>query len=216
VKRPKAAAHPPPKRAVPAGAGPSAQSISYNNNNILPIISSDATANDVAVMISVDDPYDPSMPNAYEEYLDDKKLREVDLAGRERSIQEMREIERELAMDREREEERDRDRDRRQGRKPGASIPPPMIYHKEDLMDDSPRTPIAPKMVTSGGGGGGSIAEKMMKNMGWKGEGHGLGRNQQGIAAPITMKQTGRGTGKIVAERTKKASSPCHSTIDSF
>lgn len=143
------------------------------------------------------------MPNSFDEYLDDKKLREVDLAGRERSLEEMREIERELALDRERQERRDLDRSSGSGRR-GAAIPPPSIYHKEDLMDVSPPGPAVSSAATPPAlprPSGASLAEKMMKNMGWKGEGHGLGRNEQGMAAPLKVKKVSVGTGRVIAER---------------
>lgn len=111
----------------------------------------------------------------------------------------------------ERERERQRiDRDERttssggSNRRSGAAFPPPPIYHKDDMMDISPssgESTALPSSTTTAQSKS-SVAEKMMRNMGWKGEGHGLGRNQQGIAAPIKMTRTGLGTGVIAPERT--------------
>jgi hypothetical protein len=51
-----------------------------------------------------------------------------------------------------------------------------------------------------------SIAEQMMVKMGWKGMGHGLGKNQQGIAEPIIMQATGvAGQGIIIGPRLSSA-----------
>ncbi|CAG9466070.1 unnamed protein product [Pedinophyceae sp. YPF-701] len=51
--------------------------------------------------------------------------------------------------------------------------------------------PARPEATGGGTGGGGvSFAQKMMQKMGWK-EGQGLGRNRQGITAPLMMQKTG-------------------------
>jgi len=42
------------------------------------------------------------------------------------------------------------------------------------------------------------IAEKLMKKMGWKGKGHGLGRQEQGITAPLIAQKSGAGAQGII------------------
>lgn len=48
------------------------------------------------------------------------------------------------------------------------------------------------------GSGGISVAVKLMKSMGWT-EGEGLGKERQGIAAPIMLQKTDARTGVIVS-----------------
>merc|ERR1719215_1982184 len=49
-----------------------------------------------------------------------------------------------------------------------------------------------------------------MKKMGWKGEGQGLGKDNQGIAAPLVMQKTGANQATIVqgAKREAPAQAP--------
>ncbi|KAK4624223.1 G-patch domain-containing protein [Fulvia fulva] len=64
----------------------------------------------------------------------------------------------------------------------------------------------APKMGGGGGGGGGmsKFAQKMMSKMGWQ-EGQGLGKEGEGIAAPIEVKLRPQGAGVgTVKERTEQ------------
>uniref|UniRef100_A0A6B2L9G7 G-patch domain-containing protein n=1 Tax=Arcella intermedia TaxID=1963864 RepID=A0A6B2L9G7_9EUKA len=42
------------------------------------------------------------------------------------------------------------------------------------------------------------IAEKMMKKMGWKGKGHGLGRQEQGMTTPLIAQKHGAGAQGII------------------
>tara|TARA_B100001540_G_scaffold300823_1_gene306658 strand:- start:42 stop:854 length:813 start_codon:yes stop_codon:yes gene_type:complete len=51
-----------------------------------------------------------------------------------------------------------------------------------------------------GGGKGMSMAMRMMKKMGWQ-EGKGLGKNQDGIDAPLVVKKDGRDTGRIIKSK---------------
>jgi len=43
-----------------------------------------------------------------------------------------------------------------------------------------------------------SIAENMMKKMGWKGKGHGIGRNEQGMALPLIAERSGTGSQGVI------------------
>ena len=45
-----------------------------------------------------------------------------------------------------------------------------------------------------------SMAMRMMKKMGWQ-EGKGLGKNQDGIDAPLVVKKDGRDTGRIIKSK---------------
>ena len=51
-----------------------------------------------------------------------------------------------------------------------------------------------------GEGKGMSMAMRMMKKMGWQ-EGKGLGKNQDGIDAPLVVKKDGRDTGRIIKSK---------------
>lgn len=53
-------------------------------------------------------------------------------------------------------------------------------------------------VAAAAGSGGMSVAVKLMKSMGWT-EGEGLGKERQGIAAPIILQKTDARTGVIVS-----------------
>lgn len=109
--------------------------------------------NSTLLFLDIKDPYDPSKPNDYDEYLEEKKKNDL-------------KYDTETYDDEEEEEE---------------------IYIK-------PVAPVNPQSTPSFN----PIVEKWMKNMGWKGKGHGLGKQEQGITAPLIAQKSGSGSQGII------------------
>jgi len=68
----------------------------------------------------------------------------------------------------------------------------PVIVESEEMIPE-PQPQSQPEPVKKG-----NFAEMMMKRMGWKGEGHGLGKNQQGMSLPLSVQKTGDQHGVII------------------
>ncbi|GER36792.1 splicing factor 45 [Striga asiatica] len=212
------APHPKPKQPQPKLTTTAPQNADENTNPN-PSTSSFQPAL-VGVTSSVIDEYDPARPNDYEDYRRERKRKQAEAEVR-------RELEERERREREREErekrERDRDRDRE------LNISGEEAWRRRAAMSGggggAPRSP-SPPPPGNGGGEGFSIgksesgglglgaegkmtaAQRMMAKMGWK-QGQGLGKQEQGITAPLVAKKTDKRGGVIVnaSESNKKVKS---------
>uniref|UniRef100_A0A0E0C309 G-patch domain-containing protein n=1 Tax=Oryza meridionalis TaxID=40149 RepID=A0A0E0C309_9ORYZ len=152
--------------------------------------------------------YDPARPNDYEDYRKDKLKRAKEA-----------EVRKELERRRREEEERERERElrEREGRD-ALNISGEEAWKRRAAMSGSaaPRPPSSPPHgdgfaignssssgLGLGAGGQMTAAQRMMARMGWK-EGQGLGKQEQGITAPLVAKKTDRRGGVIVDENSSK------------
>ncbi|CAI2167217.1 18040_t:CDS:2 [Funneliformis geosporum] len=169
----------------------------------------------------LEDDYDPTRPNDYEDY------KEVEKRRREDEIYRRQE-------ERKRQKSTSPERDRRSPRR--HFPPPPLLYDDspQSEIDNTPpvaRSPPAkidldmtgeeaflrrarlsnraheetskspePKS-TAGLGSGEDFAHRMLTKFGWQ-EGHGLGRNEQGISEPLAVQKTDVRSGIIVNNNT--------------
>uniref|UniRef100_A0A0E0JJP1 G-patch domain-containing protein n=1 Tax=Oryza punctata TaxID=4537 RepID=A0A0E0JJP1_ORYPU len=162
----------------------------------------------VAVQSTVMEEYDPARPNDYEDYRKDKLKRAKEA-----------EVRKELERRRREEEERERERElrEREGRDT-LNISGEEAWKRRAAMSGSaaPRAPSSPPHgdgfaignssssgLGLGAGGQMTAAQRMMAKMGWK-EGQGLGKQEQGITAPLVAKKTDRRGGVIVDENSSK------------
>lgn len=138
--------------------------------------------------------YNPLQPNDYEDCLKERKLR----TAQKRREEELERRRREMLKFDEREgltplELTGDDAWRRRAILSGRS---------PDEIPDADPDPDAvhePKLTP---------AEKMMKAMGWKGEGSGLGKNADGIATPLMHRKVGVASGQIVQAPPKPVLAP--------
>ncbi|KAL3522838.1 hypothetical protein ACH5RR_015672 [Cinchona calisaya] len=182
----------------------------------------------VGVTSSVMEEYDPARPNDYEEYRREKKRKQAEAdMRRELEERERREREREEKERREREREREKD----------LNISGEEAWRRRAAMSGGggggQRSPSPPGTGGNGGGEGFSIgksesgglglgaegkmtaAQRMMAKMGWK-QGQGLGRQEQGITAPLMVKKTDRRGGSIVnASELKQQQQPPEKKVKS-
>uniref|UniRef100_A0A7S3DGF6 Splicing factor 45 n=1 Tax=Palpitomonas bilix TaxID=652834 RepID=A0A7S3DGF6_9EUKA len=158
----------------------------------------------------IDEEYDPRRPNDYDIVLqereDERNQRRLEEALRRR-----REEERRMREERERELARaaaQQDEDATEKRKRAVSTSAEEVMKRRAAMSRrSGPPPSTQESALSSAAGSGeatpsqksakSIAQKMMAKMGWK-EGHGLGKKEQGITAPIELRKTNRDRGVIV------------------
>jgi splicing factor 45 len=148
----------------------------------------DAKGNDLAVdsesshditmsMSDIQEPYDPSRPNDYDEYVA-KKLQSTMLEKEQARLsllvfqKEQEELTRQHQMLVEDKTDKDKT----------------IIVESEEIKPEPQPEPVKK----------GNFAEMMMKRMGWKGEGHGLGKNQQGMSLPLSVQKTGDQHGVII------------------
>ncbi|XP_024125065.1 RNA-binding protein 5 [Oryzias melastigma] len=92
----------------------------------------------------------------------------------------------------ERKESEQKYRDRAAERREKYGIPEPPVAKKKKFNQPAP--PVNYEQPTKDGLSSDNIGNKMLQAMGWK-EGKGLGRNQQGITAPIEAKLRTKGAG---------------------
>ena len=104
---------------------------------------------------SVEDEYDPAVPNEYEKIKEKKERERIKVDEEARRLQ--------------------RERDEAPTIAPRADVQPA----------EEPKTEK-----------GMTLAQKMMEKMGWK-SGEGLGKNKQGLAAPLTVQKTNAAHGRV-------------------
>ncbi|TVU12507.1 hypothetical protein EJB05_46158 [Eragrostis curvula] len=171
----------------------------------------------VAVQSTVLEEYDPARPNDYEDYRKEK-LRRAKEAELSKELERRRREEQEREREREQREKEAREREERdyQSRASSLNISGEEAWKRRAAMSGggaaAQRTPSSPPngdgfaigSSTSAGlgvGAGGQMtaAQRMMAKMGWK-EGQGLGKQEQGITAPLVAKKTDRRGGVIIDE----------------
>nr|CAB3467073.1 unnamed protein product [Digitaria exilis] len=177
----------------------------------------------VAVQSTVLEEYDPARPNDYEDYRKDKlrRAKEAELA---KELERRRREEQEREREREQREKEAREREERdyQSRASSLNISGEEAWKRRAAMSGggaaaAQRTPSSPPHgdgfaigssssagLGLGAGGQMTAAQRMMAKMGWK-EGQGLGKQEQGITAPLVAKKTDRRGGVIVDESSSKA-----------
>lgn len=172
---------------------------------------------------SVMEEYDPARPNDYEDYRKDK-LRRAKEAELSKELERRRREEQEREKEREQREREAREREERdhQSRASSLNISGEEAWKRRAAMSGSggaaaaQRTPSSPPHgdgfaigssssagLGLGAGGQMTAAQRMMAKMGWK-EGQGLGKQEQGITAPLVAKKTDRRGGVIVDESSSK------------
>jgi len=177
----------------------------------------------VAVQSTVLEEYDPARPNDYEDYRKDK-LRRAKEAELSKELERRRREEQEREREREQREREAREREERdyQSRASSLNISGEEAWKRRAAMSGgtgaaaAQRTPSSPPHgdgfaigssssagLGLGAGGQMTAAQRMMAKMGWK-EGQGLGKQEQGITAPLVAKKTDRRGGVIVDESSSK------------
>ncbi|GJN29597.1 hypothetical protein PR202_gb17838 [Eleusine coracana subsp. coracana] len=170
----------------------------------------------VAVQSTVLEEYDPAKPNDYEDYRKEK-LRRAKEAELSKELERQRREEQEREREREQREREAREREERdyQSRASSLNISGEEAWKRRAAMSGgaaAQRTPSSPPNgdgfaigsspsagLGVGAGGQMTAAQRMMAKMGWK-EGQGLGRQEQGITAPLVAKKTDRRGGVIIDE----------------
>ncbi|GJN00873.1 hypothetical protein PR202_ga18095 [Eleusine coracana subsp. coracana] len=170
----------------------------------------------VAVQSTVLEEYDPAKPNDYEDYRKEK-LRRAKEAELSKELERRRREEQERDREREQREREAREREERdyQSRASSLNISGEEAWKKRAAMSGgaaAQRTPSSPPNgdgfaigsspsagLGVGAGGQMTAAQRMMAKMGWK-EGQGLGKQEQGITAPLVAKKTDRRAGVIIDE----------------
>ncbi|KAJ1258119.1 hypothetical protein BS78_10G049600 [Paspalum vaginatum] len=175
----------------------------------------------VAVQSTVLEEYDPARPNDYEDYRKDK-LRRAKEAELSKELERRRREEQEREREREQREREAREREERdyQSRASSLNISGEEAWKRRAAMSGggaaAQRTPSSPPHgdgfaignsssagLGVGAGGQMTAAQRMMAKMGWK-EGQGLGKQEQGITAPLVAKKTDRRGGVIVDESSSR------------
>jgi splicing factor 45 len=166
--------------------------------------------------------YDPARPNDYEDYRKEK-LRRAKEAELNKELERRRREEQGLEREREQREREAREREEReyQSRASSLNISGEEAWKKRAAMSGgaaaaAQRTPSSPPNgdgfaigssssagLGVGAGGQMTAAQRMMAKMGWK-EGQGLGKQEQGITAPLVAKKTDRRGGVIIDESNSK------------
>ncbi|XP_051223241.1 DNA-damage-repair/toleration protein 111 [Lolium perenne] len=172
----------------------------------------------VSVQSTVLEEYDPARPNDYEDYRKDRLRRAKDAEVRKE-------------LDRRRREDEEREQREAEARRASAAdqaraslnISGEEAWKRRAAMSggSAQRASSPPPQADGGGGGGFNIpgssssglglgaggqltaAQRMMAKMGWK-EGQGLGKQEQGITAPLVARKTDRRAGVIVDESSSR------------
>ncbi|XP_047054441.1 DNA-damage-repair/toleration protein DRT111, chloroplastic [Lolium rigidum] len=175
----------------------------------------------VSVQSTVLEEYDPARPNDYEDYRKDRLRRAKDAEVR-------KELDRRRREDEEREQREAEARRASAADQARASAAALNISGEEAWMrraamsgGASAQRASSPPPQADGGSGGFNIpgssttglglgaggqltaAQRMMAKMGWK-EGQGLGKQEQGITAPLVARKTDRRAGVIVDESSSR------------
>jgi splicing factor 45 len=166
--------------------------------------------------------YDPARPNDYEDYRKDK-LRRANEAKLNKELERRRREDQEPEREREQREREAREREEKdyQSRASSLNISGEEAWKRRAAMSGggaAARTPSSPPHgdgfaigssssagLGVGAGGQMTAAQRMMAKMGWK-EGQGLGKQEQGITAPLVAKKTDRRGGVIVDESSSRPS----------
>ncbi|RCV20573.1 hypothetical protein SETIT_4G067300v2 [Setaria italica] len=206
-----------PPKAAPASAAPAVVAAE-------PALAPAASFQPAFVAVqSVVEEYDPARPNDYEDYRKDK-LRRAKEAELSKELERRRREEQEREREREQREREAREREERdyQSRASSLNISGEEAWKRRAAMSGgggaaaAQRTPSSPPHgdgfaigssssagLGVGAGGQMTAAQRMMAKMGWK-EGQGLGKQEQGITAPLVAKKTDRRGGVIVDESSSR------------
>lgn len=129
-----------------------------------------------AALAELEDPYNPAVPNEYAEYT--LKREQAQMLEREQARLS------ELVFQQKRLQEHAKmQQQQREKESEGMHVETPAP------MRDAPPPPEEPVL---------SFAEKMMLKMGWKGDGYGLGKKQQGMASALIAQKTGVGEHGVI------------------
>jgi splicing factor 45 len=174
--------------------------IIVQNSPIVPVMSQTTSINEWEEFLSIEDEYNPAIPNEYEKIIQERRERKREERKRQRSPSPLYGRKSNSGFANRRHSSDEEENNFRPSNNRGTAIAPPKSLQENTTIVDT-------KIANINTYGASNVAAKIMAKYGFK-DGQGLGKQEQGISTALQVEKTSKRGGRIINESDMTAVPP--------